>query len=78
MSQFTNINNKSLNKQFSNDNAKEKHKTCATVTKSNITADNDFLKTLIAQLMQNIIENLSVIVNSPNVNSNELPLCSVI
>lgn len=52
-SQFTNINNESLNKSLSDENAKRKN--YSTATKSNNSADNDFLKTLTIKWNRSIV-----------------------
>ena len=74
------INNVSQNKLLSNDYVYKNRKTYASAAKSNITTDNDFLKTLlpliktfVTQLMQKIIESLPAIINSLNSNLNVQP-----
>ncbi|KAL4090586.1 hypothetical protein QTP88_025390 [Uroleucon formosanum] len=74
------VNNESHNEPLSNDYLNTKRKTYASAAKSNITTDNDFLKTLlplintfVSQLMQKIIESLPVIINSINSNLNVQP-----
>lgn len=74
------VNNEYHNEPLSNDYVNTKRKTYASAAKSNITTDNDFLKTLlplinsfVSQLMQKIIESLPVIINSINSNLNVQP-----
>jgi len=73
-------NNMFPNKLLTNDYVNTNRKTYVSTAKSNITTDNDFLKTflplintVVTQLMQKIIERLPVIINSLSTNSNVQP-----